>query len=341
MDYFFDQMSDIKLADGMEESPILKERFSIEIKHQGRTYSLFCVYVRQLSFKKKFLTFFECLAKAVLSLGTLLFDKDFRDKWQSVFTDKHIRAVYLPFKPNDQTFEAKRETLESKIQIPNGRTDQNRNLSLALIVFVKQKINLNNFFARTSMDEGFNPLLLKPEESDLMNILAQRWFERVDSNKSSWTIKELATLLKINKIELEELCHRLQLFTGPSLPLNSLVVDWLFNSVKKTLENKPRATMHWGVKMIWNPRMEVPGKENRFPNGVDKTDWKFEELSMFLAVKKEALAQFFIAQKVLLNKEGNYSSQDISHALTTATNGEINVMLEKNRTQTQSLRFYT
>ena len=207
---------------------------------------------------------------------------------------------------------------------------------------VKPKIiDLKDFFARSDVNEGFNPLLLNTKEKNLMTVFVQKWFEREDSFKPSWTIEELATSLEIGKDDLLELCFRLQLFNGLELPLNSLTLNWLFNSIKNFVEDKQRATMHWSVKMLWNPHMVVLGKENRFPTGTKISFWKLDRLSMFLAVKKEALVHFLKLKNVYLDRAGNYSSQDISRALYNSTNSELNTLLESNRTQKKSLRFAT
>ena len=109
MNCFFNHINDVKLPSGMEEDRLLEEQFLKEVTYQGRTYSLYHVYVRKLGHKEKWVTFFKCLVEYLFSVATsLIFFRDFmsygdlRDKWHSVFADKEIRAVYLSFDENIQ-----------------------------------------------------------------------------------------------------------------------------------------------------------------------------------------------------------------------------------------------
>lgn len=47
----------------MEEDRFLEEQFLKEVTYQGRTYSLYHVYVRKFGHKEKWVTFFECLVE--------------------------------------------------------------------------------------------------------------------------------------------------------------------------------------------------------------------------------------------------------------------------------------
>lgn len=200
------------------------------------------------------------------------------------------------------------------------------------------KILFSSLLKRLPVEAGLNPSLLEQNERTLLADFVQKWQKLVDK-PDFWNVSGLAQLLSVEEKDLQDLLFRLQIFTH--VPLLSVTLDWLFKSIDDVVQNKQRATMHWSVKMLWNPGIIVLGKENRFPNGMDKPSWKLADLSMFLAVKEEALLRFFADKNMKPNADGVYLSVEIHKALKAASNSEINTILEANRTQKGSIRFAT
>lgn len=354
MDYFFNQIKDIKLASGMEEAASLKQQFAEKVDHQGHTYSLYKVYARQLSGKDRLLTFLSSLAWTILSFGSLLLSKDFRDQWQSVFTEKHVRVVYLLVEAQEQIKTQEKEQHNSIPASPPLDVKQAEavekpktqpTVPLEVPPIVKQepplKIKLSDLLADLPIEEGLNLSLLNLDSKRLLWTYMEKWYQRSDMTKLEWTIEEVATLLTIQSKDFEELCFRTQLFYGPDLPLNSNALNWFFKSLWETIANEQRANFYSSVKLIWGGHVHVLGQENRFPKGLRQPSWKVDELSMFLAVKKEALLKFLELKKVSLNEEGSYPSAAIETAINNATGSEMNTYLENNRIQNHSLRFAT
>ncbi len=355
MDYFFNQIDDIKLASGMKEATDLKQQFTEKVDYQGRSYSLYKVYARQLNGKDRLLTFLSSLVWTILSFGALLLSKDFRDQWQSVFTEKHVRVVYLPVEVETQEQETKILETEKHHPIPvsplldikqEKKVEEpkiKQTVPVEAPPVVKQesplKVKLSDLLADLPVTEGFNLSLLNLDNKRLLWTYAEKWYQRVDKDKSEWTIEELSTLLAARPQDVEGLCFRMQLFHGPDLPLHTAALDWFFKSLWETISNAQRATFFCSAKLIWGGHIRVSGQENRFPKGMKQPTWKIDELSMFLSVKKEALLKFLELKKVFLNEDGSYSSAAIDTAINNATGTEMNSYLENNRTQTHSLRF--
>lgn len=330
MEYYLNEVSSIKLAKGMQEDPTLKPNYADNVTYLGRNYSLYNVYSRQLSGKEKILTFFECLGQAIITFGKALSNQDFQDKWQSIFSNRHVRVVYL--KNPIGVSPAPVPPIASAPVPPTAPSSKPPVVS-------DDKLALNNLLNRTPFEEGLNISALNPAEKKMMGALVQRWLDRKDPVKPKWTVEELSALLGVEVKDLNELFYRIQFFHSPVVRLNSEALTWLFKSIEKELKNETRGSMQGGIKMIWDSRQVVQGQENRCPKGIDKPYWKLKDLSMFLAVRKPALVEFLKLKNVIADAEGNISALDIDMALRTATNGEINGILSSQRTQTKSIRF--
>lgn len=203
------------------------------------------------------------------------------------------------------------------------------------------KISLRDVLTNLPIEEGLNPDYFSDETKTLFKSYIQRWDNNADRTKLYWSLEEISACLNIEENDLRELFFRLQIFHSKEVPINISTMDWLLRSISDAIENKFSGRMRWSVKMIWQASNLVFGKENRFPKGTDRAFWNLDELSMFLAVKKESLQKFLDAKFVADDEKQGYSSQAISAALRYAKPFDLNTMLENQRTQQNSLRFAT
>ncbi|NGX59731.1 MAG: hypothetical protein KR126chlam3_00888 [Chlamydiae bacterium] len=185
-------------------------------------------------------------------------------------------------------------------------------------------------FDRFALSQGFSLTKARPEEKNAFNKIVETWKTR-DSSKKDWAISELATFLKQEETALQKLFDLVFLIPNSRKNYPTFGLEKLFQALESSLSDELKLSCQPGVKILWFGRM--PTAATVFGKGSDKESWKLEELERFLAVSQDALIDF------LGERKEQYSTRDIDKALNSAGNRQINEILEKNRTQSHSIRW--
>lgn len=168
-------------------------------------------------------------------------------------------------------------------------------------------------------EEGFPLAKLSDDEKSSLPPLVADWKKR--KPQESWSIEELAALIKQEKAALQKLLELVYLIPNSQNRYSEFGIEKFFNALELGLGDGLKVSFQPAVRKLWSCK------------DANNENWKLDELSRFLAVSQEALVNFFG------EKKDQYSCEEIEQAFKSAENRQINEILEKKRTQKGSLRW--
>jgi hypothetical protein len=181
-----------------------------------------------------------------------------------------------------------------------------------------------------SLENGFSLEENNSETKDILLTLVETWNKR-DPLKENWSVSEFADFLVQDKASLQKLFDLVNFIPDFQGNYSTFGIGKLLKALKSGLFGEQTLRCRPSVKSLWGGHMPIAAMI--FGKGNSKESWKIDELSRFLAVSQNVLIGF------LGEKKDQYSYDEINLALKRAPNCEINGVLEKNRTQTKSIRW--
>jgi hypothetical protein len=185
-------------------------------------------------------------------------------------------------------------------------------------------------FDRHSMENGLSSRNLNDQEKVILRTLVETW-ENKSSAKTEWSAAELANYLEQETESIEKLLNLVCLKPTSEGNYSVFQINKLLISLKSEIDGESRLSCQPGTKGLWTGRFPVAAQLTG--KGSDQQEWTVSELGRFLAVSQVALKQFLNG-----NKE-QYSFREINDTFRNAQNRDINELLERNRTQENSIRW--
>lgn len=298
-------------------------------QYQGRSYEIHQVIERPLECSERVMIGLKALIAIIATLGiALIFSSTVRDMCSKAIYGIE-REIYWKPTPDAASKSVSLNSDQDTSSHGFSLTRIGTNLKKALnAISAPKPVSLN--FDRFNLSQGFSLTQVKTEEKKVLNALVETWKTR-NLSKEDWSLSELANFLKQDEALLKKCFELVFLIPNPQNSYASFGLEKLFKALDLSLSNQQRLSFQPGVKVIWQG--SIPNAAKIFGKGRDKENWKLEELGRFLAVSQNALIDF------LGESKDQYSYQEIDKALRTAQNSQINVILEKNRTQLGSIRW--